>query len=194
MTKQLIIMSGIPGSGKTYWAKTSNYIKRLRNRGKFEYISRDEIRFSVADELGADLTKDYYQIEKTVYNVYIVEILEALRSDDISCVVVDATHLNYFSRKKLIYELTKDHYGEEDYLQETYDCEIILVHIDTPLVTCIERQEERPGIRAVPTDVIKSMFMSKQLPTKRELKEINYDRIYVVSEGFEVLVYEREEK
>ena len=53
MAKQLFIMIGAPGSGKSTWVK-----KQLRNDID-AYVSRDEIRFSMLQEGDA-----YFKYEK----------------------------------------------------------------------------------------------------------------------------------
>ena len=93
MNNKLYIMSGCPGSGKTTYAK-----KHFPNA---KYVSRDEIRFSMVSENEA-----YFGKEEEVFNKFIEEINTGLR--DSLDVVADATHLNVYSRLKLLSNLDLD--------------------------------------------------------------------------------------
>ena len=80
----LYMMVGIPGSGKSTFAKTL----------KGKYVSRDEVRFKLLQD-----EDDYFAKEKEVFQKFIYEIEEGLsKGND---VIVDATHLNKGSRYKL---------------------------------------------------------------------------------------------
>jgi predicted kinase len=81
----LYMMVGIPGSGKSTFAKTL----------KGKYVSRDEVRFKLLQD-----GDDYFAKEGEVFQKFIYEIEEGLsRCSD---VIVDATHLNKGSRYKLL--------------------------------------------------------------------------------------------
>ena len=116
MHKILLLMSGIPGSGKSYWAQ-----HHIDNRTK--YISRDEIRFSMLTD-----EDEYFAKEKEVFKEFCRQIDKAFETYD--TVIADATHLNFASRNKTLrniktkldergYEFTIDNYTVED------DCFII---------------------------------------------------------------------
>ena len=61
--KKVWLMCGIPGSGKSTWAK-----KRLMENGGI-WISRDEVRFSMVKE-----DEDYFSKECEVFDKFIANI------------------------------------------------------------------------------------------------------------------------
>ena len=136
MAHNLYILSGLPGSGKSTFAK-----KVLMQDKSKVYVSRDEIRFSMLDDSDA-----YFKNEKKVFDEFTLRIAEGLfQGHD---VIADATHLNMSSRNKLINALLAFHapFGK-----------IFLIIMDTPLETCIDRQSMRDGREKVPQNVIENM-------------------------------------
>ena len=87
MAKELYIMCGAPGSGK------STYVREHAARGTSAHISRDKIRFSM-------VTKDeeYFSKEDEVYAEFIRQIIEALKAPWVDEVWVDATNMTKKSR------------------------------------------------------------------------------------------------
>ena len=69
----LFIACGIPGAGKTTFLK--NAVKNLKERTNFsvEYVSRDEVRFSMLEE-----SDDYFSKEKEVYKEFCNRIQKAI--------------------------------------------------------------------------------------------------------------------
>lgn len=131
--KNLWILVGLPGSGKSYWAQ--------KNKGNAVYISRDAIRFSM---LGND--EEYFKYEGKVYSIFLKQIQGSLnRGED---VIADATHLNWASRNKLIEHL---------YLENV---NVNCVVFKTDLETCLERNAMREGRACVPETVIRNMRKS----------------------------------
>lgn len=152
---KLIIMSGIPGSGK------STYAKAAMEEGDV-YVSRDEIRFSMVkeDEL-------YFSKEDEVFETFVHTIVINLR--DGKTVWADATHLNPKSRLKLLNEI-------EMYLMPF---EIDVLCMKTPLKECIARNENRKGTRAyVPQNIIRKMYNSLAFPRYDEIP-VGYSKIWV---------------
>lgn len=144
MKNKLYIMCGCPGSGKTTFAKSM-----FPNA---YYVSRDEIRFSYIKE-----NDEYFSKEDKVFNEFIKRINFALSTN--KDVVADATHLNAKSRMKLLAHL--------DINKEKTEVHAIVMQ--TPLKTCIERNENRKGTKSyVPKSVIKRMYYSFTQPTNEE--------------------------
>lgn len=140
----LWILCGPPGAGK------STYMRK-RGLGRNEvYVSRDEIRFSMLKN-----DDKYFKHEKDVFNAYTCFIQEAL--DNNKDVFADATHLNYYSRNKLLKSLNLKN--------TTINC----IVFNTPLVTCLTRNNTRSGRERVPEDVVIKMYNSFTNP-----KEDNY--------------------
>lgn len=156
MKNKLYIMIGIPGSGKSTYAK--NHFPNA------VYISRDEIRFNLVSE-----NEEYFSKEDKVFSEFIYMINKNLSIG--KDVIADATHLNPRSRTKLFSHLN---------INPT-KTEIIAVVMRTPLEVCLDRNENRKGTRSyVPPQVIKNMYSSFKEPTMKELDTI-VDMVYFIS-------------
>lgn len=141
----LYMLIGIPGSGK------STFAKRFQNEFDTSWISRDKIRFEMIKE-----NEDYFRHESEVFQKFIQNIIFGLRNG--INVIADATHLNMTSRRKLTYAIDK----------EFTDYNIVYVIFDTKLETCIARNNNRTGRACVPEDTIRSMYNSFRLPREDE--------------------------
>jgi predicted kinase len=149
---KLYIMIGIPGSGKTTYAKYG-----IMNEDTI-HISRDEIRFSLLSD-----TDNYFAKEKQVYKEFIKQINDNLQKG--YNVIADATHLNRKSRNALFHNLHIDR----------TKVTVIGVYINTPLETCLERNETRKGGRTfVPPHEVHNMYLRTEPPTYNE----PFDYIY----------------
>ena len=156
--KKIFMMSGIPGSGKSYWAKKDT-------KGKIGtcIVSRDDIRFSFLNN-----SDNYFAREDEVFDKWIDTINELINDIDTTDIYLDATHLNDVSRFKTLSQLELAKVDE-----------IILVIMDTPLETCLKRNSIRIGRRFVPEDVIKNMYKSFKPYTENEL----FTSIILLKEG-----------
>lgn len=133
----LYIMVGVPGSGKSTWAKA--------HKGNMTYVSRDEIRFSMVAE-----DEEYFAKETVVFTEYCRRINEALSKGE--NVLADATHLNRVSRRKLLNNIK----GYE---------ELHAIVMMTDCAESISRNENRVGTRAfVPHSVIRRMANQFEMP------------------------------
>ena len=146
---KLYVMIGAPGSGKSTFAK--KYISNAK------YISRDEIRFSILAE-----DEPYFSKEDQVYREFIWEIYNSLKNEE--DVVADATNLNDKSRSKLFEAIPLD----------LSKYKVIAVYMNTPLKTCLERNELRKGVGRtyVPPQYLRRMFFNKTNPTFTEYKGV----------------------
>lgn len=139
--KTLWIMCGVPGSGKSWFAKHT-----LINNDSWKYVSRDDIRFSIVRE-----DEDYFSHENEVFWEFTKEIISGLLYQNYTNVVADATHLNWSSRRKLLRAIER-----EVYLP---GINIIVVVMQTPLALARKRNNYRRGGRAcVPENVIRKMY------------------------------------
>lgn len=152
--KQLIIMCGAAGSGKSTWVK--NHFALFP--GYTKVVSRDQIRFSILKD-----DEDYFAHEKEVYNKFIEEIKDGLENCDVT--IADATHLNRSSRNKLLNALGSSLKGVE----------VNIIVMDTCLAKCIDQNKKREGRAFVPEDAINRMYASFEMPTLEE----GFDKIFI---------------
>lgn len=133
--KNLWIMSGIPGSGKTTYCK-----EKIKKDGAVR-VSRDDIRFALIDD-----DEEYFSHEDEVFREFIKIINEHLANNDVTDIYVDATHLNEKSRNKVLDKL---------HLKNT-NINVINFLIDCDLA--IKRNNMREGRAVVPEHVIRNML------------------------------------
>jgi predicted kinase len=151
----LYILCGIPGCGK------STYVKKLMGENtsstdpKWEYVSRDEVRFSMVKE-----EDDYFSKEKQVFNEFIRQLAAKLDDTYITNVIADATHLNEVSRSKLINSINR--------ARGNKPLHITMVYFDIPLEVCKFRNAKRIGRARVPEEVLEKMYRSLEFPRLRE--------------------------
>ena len=143
--KKIWLLSGLPGSGKSTWAR-----QKITENGGI-WCSRDEVRFSIVKE-----DEEYFSHENEVFNTWIKQINEALENPEVEDVYIDATHLNDKSRNKVLNRLTKNTDIEK----------ITNVLFLTPLETCLERNKQRSGRAVVPEEVIRNMAKTFQIPER----------------------------
>lgn len=154
---KLYVLCGIPACGKTYF---SAQLMQENKACNIHYISRDAIRFTLVKE-----EEEYFAHEKEVFNKFVVTIAAALAGG--FDVIADATHLNYWSRKKLI-----------DAIDEIItDYTICFVCFETPLDVCLERNAAREGRARVPDEVMYRMSKNYTLPT---FSEFNDNRVTMI--------------
>lgn len=148
---KLYMMIGIPGSGK------STYAKQIKNA---VHISRDEIRFSIITP-----EDDYFSKETQVFEEFCKQINTELAFG--KNVIADATHLNRSSRNKLLRNI------------KGYD-ELVAIVLNTHYTQALEQNENRAGTRSyVPRDVIRRMAMQLTIPDKEI--EPKFQHIYIVN-------------
>ena len=153
----LYILCGPSASGKSTWAK--NFMDEYVKTGKdIKYVSRDNIRLSLVKE-----DEEYFSHEKEVFKYFVASIYDGLKNGWDT--IADATHLNMFSRCKLMQAL--------DMYTRDYDIVCVVFNVDAD--TCVERNKAREGRRNVPENIIRNMCRDFRMPTKDEddrIKEI----------------------
>ena len=144
MKKHLYLMMGVPGSGK------STYAKNILKYGDI-YVSRDEIRYSLLTD-----EDDYFAKENEVIRTFIENIDKSLVMEEYcGDVYADATHLSPKSRAQVLNQLkNKD--------------KVSVIYLDIPLNIVLERNAQRKGRALVPENVVRRMYNSIILPTKEE--------------------------
>ena len=158
--KTLYIMCGPPGSGKT-WFATNTILNP-----KTAYIPRDEIRFNLVKE-----DEFYFSQERKVFKQFIQLIQSALANESFRSVIADATHINMFSRKKLLNALNLSPYKNKRAIR------IIPIWICPPLKICLAQNNLREGRARVPEKIITDIYNSCSHP---KFDDIEYDFIIEV--------------
>lgn len=144
MSKIVWLMCGVPGSGKSYFAK--NVL--MGDPHDWVYISRDDVRYSLVNE-----DEPYFSKENEVFDHFIHSINFNLGLEGINNIIVDATHLNTSSRMKVL-----------NRLRFVGDAHVIAVWVQTPLDVCQARNKCRKGRECVPENVIQKMWNSRIHP------------------------------
>ena len=139
--KKVFILSGPPASGKSTW------IRAHLTPGS-EWISRDNVRFSIVKE-----DEEYFSHEDEVFDTFIAYINKALEDPDIHTIYIDATHLNKRARHKVLSRIRKRNISE-------LNCVCFCV----PPSVCQERNALREGRARVPAAAIENMFKSYTYP------------------------------
>ena len=143
MTKKLLMLKGLPASGK------STYAKELESKG-WARVNKDDIR----KEFFPDYT---FKDEKEVVYMEDAEIIAELREGN--NVVVDDTNFAPKHQQRL----------EKIAKEEDADFEVLL--IDTPLEECIKRNRKRAN--SVPMEAILSMYRKYIAPYREKHVKYN---------------------
>jgi len=134
----LWITRGLPGSGKTTWAREQ---LEKRPRGEIVRLNRDELRRMALDEAYAEPTQ---QAERWITAIRNAALGELLRSGcDVIC---DDTNLSWQYVNALVEAATL--HGAQVRIKD---------FTDVPLDECIRRDEARPGRERVGEVVIRRM-------------------------------------
>ena len=152
--KKVYLLSGPPASGKSTWV-------RSHMTPGAEWISRDNVRFSIVSE-----DEDYFSHEDEVFDTFIAYINQTLENPDIHTIYIDATHLNRRSRNKTLNRVRKQNIAE-------LNC----VCFTTSKELCQARNSLRSGRARVPSTAIDNMFNSYAFPTENE----GFTHVYAVN-------------
>ena len=147
---KLYVLCGISGSGKSTWAH--NFIKE---HPEVHYVSRDEIRFSM---VGPD--ERYFSKENEVLSEFIKTIADNLSHGFDT--IADATHLNQWSRGRLLHAIDKQF--------KQYEIIFVVFIVDYDKV--IEHNNLREGRAKVPEHIINEMFQHFTYPSDREDRRV----------------------
>ena len=151
--RTLVILSGIPGSGKSY---ISHSIKEIKGQHVY-IISSDAIR---KDMLGSqrNLSKD-----NVVWDIF-YNLPKVYAYDEDAFVILDATHTSSNQRKD-IYKSFKDMFDK-----------IYLVSFYLSKETAFKQNKEREY--PVPDYVLESFYNNFELPDEEE-KQL-FDKVYII--------------
>ena len=141
MSGTLVMMVGIPGCGKSTYAKEV----LLKANPTWKYVSRDEVRYEyVSDQ------EHYFDHETEVYKEFCNRLTMHLINGD--TVIADATHINANSRRKLVNSLG------------VKPDKVYAVVMTTPFEICAQRNAAREGITRVPDTSMYRMKNSYRPP------------------------------
>ena len=156
----LIMFCGVPGSGKSTEAR--RMAGSLAARGiTVEYISRDELRFSmISDE------SEYFSKEKEVFSKFVEKMNNSLNKND--CTIIDATHISKASRAKILRRV-----------ENPDNVRLLVLYLTTPLDICMRRNDLRSGREQVPHEVIEKMAKQFEDPTEKEFTGFGFDSVEV---------------
>ena len=158
MKPTLFMMIGAPGSGKSYFAREKLH-GLIENS---DYISRDDIRFSLLKE-----GEPYFAHERATYDIFIKRIVDALMNHRNA--IADAVHINWPSRRKLINNIKK-------YMDVT-SIDIVPVIVTCSRETALERNSKREGLANVPDNVITTAFDQMTDPNNDPFKYLAIMRV-----------------
>jgi predicted kinase len=152
--KKVYLLAAPPATGKSTW------VRRHLTPGA-EWISRDKVRFAILGD-----GDDYFAHEDEVFDTFISYINQTLERDDIHTIFIDATHLNKWSRGKVLRRVRKNNIEE-------LNC----VCFDVPIEVALERNALRTGRERVPDSAIENMYKSYSFPQENE----GFNHVFVVN-------------
>ena len=143
---KLIVLSGVPGCGKSTWA--NEFIAE----NSAIVVSRDEIRFSLLKE-----GEDYFSHEDEVTATFYDKINKYLALKAYDYVIADATHNTVKARNYML-----DHINMDNVEQ------IIVVNFYISIDQCMKQNRQRTGRARVPDYALERMYKFHQVPTFHE--------------------------
>ena len=156
----LIMFCGIPGSGKS--TEAHRMARSLTARGiTVEYISRDELRFSmISDE------SEYFSKEKEVFSKFVEKMNNSLNKND--CTIIDATHISKASRAQILRRV-----------EDPTNVRLLVLDLTTPIDVCMRQNDLHTGRERVPHEVIEKMAKQFEEPTEKEFTGFGFDNVEV---------------
>ena len=162
--KRVFLTVGIPASGK------STFIRKQIKENGGAYISRDEVRFSIITD-----EDDYFGKENLVFDTFVQKVQNAIDDENgPEDVYIDATHVSWGSRRKILNRLS---FGNVK--------ELIWLYFKVSAGTALVRNKSRTGRSLVPETAILSMAESITKPKPNERA-----RVWTINEDGEVVSIE----
>ena len=150
---KLVILSGVPGSGKSYFCKT---IKKMKNSHVY-VISSDELRLLITGD------QSNVSEEKLMWSMF-YSLARTYASDKNGIVILDATHVSSELRVDKNFDL-------KPLFDKTY---LVMWNADKQMVMNQNLQRDHP----VPYEAMEMFFRIFELPTEKD-KEF-FDTIIMV--------------
>lgn len=163
----LIMFCGIPGSGKSTEAR--RMAGSLAARGiTVEYISRDELRFSMISN-----ESEYFSKEKEVFSKFVEKMNNSLNKND--CTIIDATHISEVSRAKILRRV-----------EDPANVRLLVLYLTTPIDVCKQQNDFRTGRERVPHEAIERMAEQFETPTEKEFAGFGFDSVEIWEKPYEL--------
>ena len=153
---KLVLLSGVPGSGKSYFSKT---IKKIRNKHVY-VISSDDLRLLICGNQSS------LECEDLMWKMF-VELAKVYALDKEGVVILDATHVLSELRVKRANEL-------KGLFDETI---LVMWNINKATVFNQNFQREHP----IPPEALAKFIQIFELPTDKD-KEV-FDKIVVLDDN-----------
>ena len=150
---KLVILSGVPGSGKSYFSKT---IKKIKNKHVY-IISSDELRLLICGNQSS------LECEDLMWKMFI-ELAKVYALDKDGVVILDATHVSSDLRVNKAKEL-------KNLFNETI---LVMWNINKATVFNQNFQREHP----IPPEALEKFIKIFELPTEKDREA--FDKIIVI--------------
>ena len=150
---KLVLLSGVPGSGKSYFSKT---IKKIKNKHVY-VISSDDLRLLICGNQSS------LECEDLMWKMF-VELAKVYALDKEGVVILDATHVSSDLRVNRAKQL-------KDLFDETI---LVMWNINKATVYNQNFQREHP----IPPEALAKFIQIFELPTEKD-KEV-FDKIVVL--------------
>ena len=150
---KLVILSGVPGSGKSYFSKT---IKKIKNKHVY-IVSSDELRLLICGNQSS------LECEDLMWKMFI-ELAKVYALDKEGVVILDATNVS-----------SKLRVGRANELKDLFDETILVMwNIDQATVFNQNFQREHP----IPPEALAKFLKIFELPTEEDKKV--FDKIIIL--------------
>ena len=151
---KLVVLAGVPGSGKSYFSKT---IKKVKSSHVY-VVSSDQLRKEIAG------TQSSLEHEDLMWAMF-MSLAKTYALDKDGVVILDATHIN-----------TDLRVGRNKELKDLFDELILIVwDIDKQTVCNQNLQREYP----IPPEALEKFFSNFQRPN--EVDEAFFDKIITIN-------------
>lgn len=162
--KNLYLMCGPAGSGKTTWVNA----QMANATCKCIHISRDVVRNTFL----TDEDKNMFAYEDDVFDEFCRQVEAAIEDESgVDAIFVDATHLSEKARNRVLDKLNLE------------NVDIYPVVFNLPLYQILNQNEQRrgKGRTYVPRSVIRRMYAQFSPPTDHE--KYKYKKILKIGDG-----------
>lgn len=151
---KLVVLSGVPGSGKSYFSKT---IKKIKQSHVY-VVSSDELRAQIGGN------QSNLNNEDLMWEMFI-ELAKVYSNDKDGLVILDATHIS-----------TDLRVGRNSELKKYFDeIDLVMWDIDRSIVSNQNLQREYP----IPPEAMEMFFRTFEKPTGVDKKF--FDKIIIIN-------------